>query len=459
MTGGGDISLAPLRRSLEGIVAPIMATRDAAGTPNISMISQVHYVDDRHVALSYQFFNKTRRNLLETRIASVEVADPITNAQHRLQLAYLDTQNSGPIFEAMRAKLAGIASHTGMEGVFKLLGADIFEVLSIEALRCRQVAEAARPRDLLGLARMAAAKLRACRDLNALFTCVLDSLTGPFGYEHGMILLLDPAAERFYTLQSRGYPASGVGSEILLGEGIIGVAARERVPIRINHMTADYRYGAAIRESIIRSGVEWQAATEIPFPGLESPASQLALPILVRGETFGVLFVESARPMRFWHDDEDALALLAEVIGACIPLLSDCEAESEDEAPGPVAPAPAQALTVRHFARDDSVFLGHDYLIKGVAGAILWRLLREHAATGRSEFNTRELRLDASLRLPEFAENLDARLVLLRNRLSEREAPIRLERSGRGRLRLCLAGPVTLESAGDGLAASRLAKA
>lgn len=457
MITGEPISVAPLRRSLEGIVAPIMATRDSVGIPNISMISQVHYVDDQHVALSYQFFNKTRRNLLETRIASVEVADPVTNAQHRLKLEYLETQDTGPIFEAMRAKLAGIASHSGMEGVFRLRGADIFRVREIEVIRCRLAEETLRLRDLLGLARRTAARLRTCRDLNALFGTTLDCLTQDFGVEHAMILMLDPVAERFYTLVSRGYAEQGIGSEILLGEGIIGVAARERVPIRINHMTADYRYGAAIRAAIIRSGVEWQAATEIPFPGLEAPASQLALPILVRGEVFGVLFVESERLMRFWHDDEDALALLADVIGASIPLLSECDLESEEPAVDRRPVTGADTLMVRHFARDDSVFLGHDYLIKGVAGAILWRLLREHVATGRTEFNTRELRLDPSLRLPEFAENLDARLVLLRNRLSERSASIQLEKCGRGRLRLCLAGQVTLESAGEDAAAARLA--
>jgi hypothetical protein len=104
------------------------------------------------------------------------------------------------------------------------------------------------------------------------------------------------------------------------------------------------------------------------------------------------------------------------------------------------------------------VFLGHDYLIKGVAGAILWRLLREHVATGRSVFNTRELRLDPSLRLPQHAENLDARLVLLRKRLEERAAPIRLEKCGRGQLRLCIAGSITLECAGDGALSTDLAK-
>ncbi|MCF1709338.1 GAF domain-containing protein [Tabrizicola sp. J26] len=442
------ISLAPLRRSLEGIVAAVLATRDRAGTPNISMISQVHYVDDQHVALSYQFFNKTRRNLLETRLASVEVADPLTNATHRLTLEYLETQSAGPVFEEMRAKLAGIASHTGMAGVFRLLGADIFRVTDIEAVPSHLLPEPTNPRDPLKALRLSSARLRSCSDLTALFDATVDCLTGQFGVEHCMILMLDPDAERFFTLVSRGYAASGIGSEILLGEGIIGVAARERVPIRINHMTADYRYGAAIRESVIGSGIEWQAATEIPFPGLDSPSSQLAIPIMVQDKVFGVLFVESEQPMRFWHDDEDAMAVLADVLGACISSLSDCEVDIPEVETERAPPPIARSVTVRHFTRDDSVFLDHDYLIKGVAGAILWLLLRQHATTGRTEFTTRELRLDSTLRLPQHSENLDARLVLLRNRLNERSAPIRLEKSGRGKLRLCVAGGVTLESVG-----------
>jgi adenylate cyclase len=118
-----------LRGALEGISASLLGTCDADGLPNASMISQVHWVDDAHVALSYQFFNKTRTNLLTTKQACVLVTDPGSLAFYRLDLDYVETRNSGPLFETMKAKLAGIASHHGLEKVFRLLGADIFRVV------------------------------------------------------------------------------------------------------------------------------------------------------------------------------------------------------------------------------------------------------------------------------------------------------------------------------------------
>jgi adenylate cyclase len=85
---------------------------------------------------------------------------------------------------------------------------------------------------------------------------------------------------------------------------------------------------------------------------------------------------------------------------------------------------------------DDSVFIDGEYLIKGVSG------LQE----GRADFTNREMRLSDELRLPDFKDNLETRLLLLRRRLEEKAAPIRLLRTGRGKLRLEMAGPALLES-------------
>jgi hypothetical protein len=99
---------------------------------------------------------------------------------------------------------------------------------------------------------------------------------------------------------------------------------------------------------------------------------------------------------------------------------------------------------VRRYAENDSIFVGEDYLIKGVAGTILWRLLRAHVDDGRSDHSNRELRLDPQIRLPDLSENLEARLILLTRRLQERCPSLRIEKTGRGRFRFHVLRPVQL---------------
>ena len=446
-----EVELELIRNCFEGATPAILATVDRQGMPNVSLISHVHYLDAGRVALSYQFFNKTRRNLLATGTASVEIVDPVTCARYRLALVYEGTETAGPLFEVMKARLAGIASHAGMQGVFRLLGADVFRVRAAEAVPGPVLPAPPAQRNLLGAARRIVADLSTAPagDLGALVDRALDALGRHLGIGHAMVLTLEASEGRLYTVASRGYPVSGVGSEIPLGAGVIGVAAREAVPIRIGQFSADYAYGAAIRDETLRAGVAAPEAV-IPFPGMAAPGSQIALPLRHAGRTLGVLFAESAEPMRFWHGDEDALALVADHLAVLTALATELDAPPAETNPPLAAPPAWPAVTVRLQGTDNSVFLDHEYLIKGVAGAIFWKLASEHVAHGRTEFTNRELRHCPELRLPKYAENLEARLVLLERRLAERREPIRIERSGRGRFRLALGCPLRLETADGG---------
>jgi hypothetical protein len=49
------------------------------------------------------------------------------------------------------------------------------------------------------------------------------------------------------------------------------------------------------------------------------------------------------------------------------------------------------------------------------------------------------------LRLPDVQDNLEVRLLLLQRRLAEQGSPIQLEKAGRGKMRLHITRPVSLE--------------
>jgi GAF domain-containing protein len=439
-------TLQSLRRCFEGVVPAVIATCAPDGTPNVALLSQVHFVDPDHVALSYQFFSKTRENILLNPRASVQVIDPVSAAHYRLHLEYLRTETEGPLFEHMKAKLAGIASHTGMSKVFRLLGSDVYRVFRIEQVPGAAAAEPAPRQDLLPALRACITELGACADLQQLLERALSGLERCCAIRHAMLLMYDAARGLLYTVASHGYPESGVGSEIRLGEGIIGVAARERTPIRIGYAAQEYLYSRVTRLGLAGSTGALALDTEIPFPGLADSRSQLAVPLLLGQRLVGVLYVESPQELRFDYEDEDALVVLAGHVALAIELLSAAGDHQEEAAvaaalPGVVTGEPA---VIRHFASDHSVFVDNEYLIKGVAGAIIWRLLSEYAEHGRTQFSNRELRHDRSLRLPDVSDNLEARLILLQRRLAERCAFLAIEKTGRGRFCLQVARPVRL---------------
>jgi adenylate cyclase len=445
-------TLGDIRACLEGAIPAVMATCADDGTPNVAYISQVFYMDERHVALSFQFFNKTRQNILSNPHATVLVLHPVTAAFYRLHIRYLRTETEGPLFEGMKAQLAGIASYSGMAGVFRLLGSDVYEVQEIESVEGEPLPAPPARSGMLSAVRRCSERLARCTALDELLNAALVTLGESLGIRHAMVLMLDSASQRLYTVASTGYATSGVGSEIAMGEGVIGVAARERTPVRIRHMTNAYLYSRAMRSSLEANVPDLGLQTDIPYPGLAEPHSQLAVPIVSTGRLLGVLFAESPEDLQFSFEDEDVLVSIAGHLGAAMDLMHASTEGADTVVAAPEAavavPGGGASLQVRHFAANDSVFINDTYLIKGVAGAIFWKLMRDFALQGRTDFSNRELRLDPSIRLPDVADNLEARLLLLQRRLVEHGPHVRIEKTGRGRFRVVVARAVELVEAG-----------
>ncbi len=459
MTAGYDPETAPrlgdLANCFEGVVPAVIATASADGTPNVTYLSRVRMVDDERIAVSNQFFSKTSRNLAENPRASVLLVDPTTYDQFRLTIVYERTERRGPLFEQLRSDVDAIAALTGMENVFKLRAADVYRVLHIEAIPLETRTSPA-PGDVERRARGAAtvqlaelsARLSRCPDLDTLVSTALDGLADLLGYEHSMLLLLDETGKRLYTLASRGYDAEGVGSEVVVGEGLTGMVAARGAAMRLGSLRQMGKYSRAVRRTFEEHG-HVGPGHEVPVPGLAGADSQVAVPAMVLGQLVGVLVVESTEPVAFDETDEALLTVVAGIIASAVEIdFAQERAEAAEPSTTSTARPPVtgnDARLVRFFPVDGSVFVDTDYLIKGVAGRILWSLLRQYTNDGRDEFTNKEVRLDPTLELPEFRDNLESRLILLKRRLDERGAPVRIEKSGRGRFRLVVSAPLRLE--------------
>jgi len=230
----------------------------------------VQFIDARHVALSRQFFNKTTRNLLENPRATVTVWDPINFDVYALALRFARSETSGAIFDRMATRIEAIASNTGMTGIFRLLSADIFEVVAITTITTHLgppetdgpdapelPAEPGKAppghRDELWVLQRLSTRMNQAPDLESLLGAVLDGLAEDFGFAHAKVLLVDETGRRLFTVASRGYEESGVGSEVVFGEGLIGTVARDQRLLRVGQMDSNLRYGRAVRAEVSRS--------------------------------------------------------------------------------------------------------------------------------------------------------------------------------------------------------------
>lgn len=143
-----DILPDEIKPAMQGVIPAHIVTCSRDGTPNASAISQVYYVDPHHVALSHQFFNKTKRNIEENPHAVACVTSPDTFEAWNLELEFVRSETSGPIFDVMEMQIEAIASLVGMKGIFKLKAADIFRVTAITKAVGERIplAEIPRPR-------------------------------------------------------------------------------------------------------------------------------------------------------------------------------------------------------------------------------------------------------------------------------------------------------------------------
>lgn len=138
------------------------------------------------------------------------------------------------------------------------------------------------------------------------------------GFKHFMILLADPAGELLTLAASRGYESAGIGAEVKVGQGVIGVVAKKRRMMRMGNIQTQLSYLSAVRARMEAAGQADKLQEAASLPGLPDAQSQIAIPLVVKDGLVGVYAVESVQANAFDELDEILLTIVANQVAGAI---------------------------------------------------------------------------------------------------------------------------------------------
>ncbi len=229
-----SVPLRSIRHVFQGMIPTPIATASADGVPNSTYLSIVWFIDDERIALSNQFMGKTTANLKENPAVALRLVDPVSLAEYDIDAIHLRSETSGDVFDAVNTQLEAVATQSGVADVFRLRGVEILRVQRSERVGAGgEIGETGATFDVMHDLAAFVHRLAECRDLAEATRVGLQSLEDLFAFPYSMLLSSDEDAGRLFVLAANGYDQEGVGAELRVGEGVIGVAARRLRQVRV----------------------------------------------------------------------------------------------------------------------------------------------------------------------------------------------------------------------------------
>ncbi len=121
--------------AMQGIIPSTLASCSEGGITNITYVSQVFYVDEEHVALSWQFFNKTWENIQKNPQMTVMITSADLSKLWKVRILFVEKKTEGDIFNDMEMQLEALSAFIPEVIKFKLLAALICRVIAVEQVR------------------------------------------------------------------------------------------------------------------------------------------------------------------------------------------------------------------------------------------------------------------------------------------------------------------------------------
>ena len=155
-----------------------------------------------------------------------------------------------------------------------------------------------------------ASQISKTLNLDSIAKTMLISMEEYFDFKHSMILLLNSSESALKVIATHGYKEEGIGAEVKIGVGVIGMVAKKKKLMRMANLGAQKQYMQAIKQQI-QPSEDTVVAEEISLPGLKNAESQVAIPMLMEDELIGVFSVESDQVNIFDKSDELIIKILA----------------------------------------------------------------------------------------------------------------------------------------------------
>ena len=155
-----------------------------------------------------------------------------------------------------------------------------------------------------------ASQISKTLNLDSIAKTMLISMEEYFDFKHSMILLLNSSESALKVIATHGYKEEGIGAEVKIGVGVIGMVAKKKKLMRMANLGAQKQYMQAIKQQI-QPSEDTVVAEEISLPGLKNAESQVAIPMLMEDELIGVFSVESDQVNIFDKSDEMIIKILA----------------------------------------------------------------------------------------------------------------------------------------------------
>ena len=126
-------------------------------------------------------------------------------------------------------------------------------------------------------------------DVDEVLNRILAIIHDHFHLQYGAVMRLDPKPQELYVCAQVGFNHADIGMRLALGRGISGAAAQLRQPVYAPDVSCDPRY----------------------VRGDQRIRSEIAIPIIIRGELLGVLDFQSEQVGYFTPELIDLLTLFS----------------------------------------------------------------------------------------------------------------------------------------------------